>query len=218
MSIWVGWTNPHIFTCVMFGKGYRNISRTLNVISFSRSIECKLMLLLFYFWPGDVLVKQAWRVVVPRSGKLKPFYIQKRIHSKKQDVGKNSSNLNECTVLRFSVDKRSVRDHMGILVSKHQRKVRAEGKASGITPRRAKRTGKSFRHYYRFRRKFRGWITGIKSREKWKMWKRPSKGRRCEIKGDGKAVWDKEKIKWERRGKTQTTAKKWKWCYGIFSR
>ena len=69
---------------------------------------------------------------MPRSGKFKPFYVQKRIHSKKRDVGENSSN--ECTVLRFSVDKRSVRDHMGILVNKHKRKVRAEEKASGIAP------------------------------------------------------------------------------------
>ena len=42
--------------------------------------------------------------------------------------------LNECTVLRLSVDKRSVRDHMGTLVNKHKRKVRAEEKASGIAP------------------------------------------------------------------------------------
>ena len=49
-------------------------------------------------------------------------------------MGENSSTLNECTVVRFSVDKRSVRDHMGILVNKHKRKVRAEEKASGIVP------------------------------------------------------------------------------------
>ena len=42
--------------------------------------------------------------------------------------------LNECTVLRLSVDKRPVRDHMGTLVNKHKRKVRAEEKASGIAP------------------------------------------------------------------------------------
>ena len=42
--------------------------------------------------------------------------------------------MNESTVLRFSVDKGSVRDHMGILVNKHKRKVRAEEKASGIAP------------------------------------------------------------------------------------
>lgn len=41
--------------------------------------------------------------------------------------------LNECTEVRFSVDKRSVRDHMGILVNK-LRKIRAEEKASGIAP------------------------------------------------------------------------------------
>ena len=42
--------------------------------------------------------------------------------------------MNECTALSFSVDKRSVRDHMGILVRKHKRKVTAEEKASGIVP------------------------------------------------------------------------------------
>ena len=42
--------------------------------------------------------------------------------------------MNDCTALSFSVDKRSVRDHMGILVNKHKRKVRAEEKASGIVP------------------------------------------------------------------------------------
>ena len=34
----------------------------------------------------------------------------------------------------FSVDKRSVRDHIGILVNKDKRKVRAKEKTSGIAP------------------------------------------------------------------------------------
>lgn len=42
--------------------------------------------------------------------------------------------LNQCSILRFSVDKRSVHDHMGIPVNKHKGKVRAEEKASGIAP------------------------------------------------------------------------------------
>ena len=42
--------------------------------------------------------------------------------------------MDECTVLRYSVDKRSVREHMGILVNKHKRKVRATEKTSGIAP------------------------------------------------------------------------------------
>ena len=47
---------------------------------------------------------------------------------------KTAETLDECTVLRYSVDKRSVRDHMGILVNKHKRKVRAKEKTSGIAP------------------------------------------------------------------------------------
>ena len=42
--------------------------------------------------------------------------------------------LNECTVVKFSVHNRSVRDHMGIIGNKHKRKIRAEEKASGIAP------------------------------------------------------------------------------------
>ena len=42
--------------------------------------------------------------------------------------------MNECTVHKFRVDKRSVRDHVRILVNKHKRKVRAEEKASGLPP------------------------------------------------------------------------------------
>ena len=34
----------------------------------------------------------------------------------------------------FRVDKRSVRDHVGILVYKHKKKLLAEEKATGITP------------------------------------------------------------------------------------
>ena len=47
---------------------------------------------------------------------------------------KIAQTLNECTALRFSVDKRSVRDHIRILVKKDKRKVRAKEKTSGIAP------------------------------------------------------------------------------------
>ena len=43
-------------------------------------------------------------------------------------------NLNKFTVPKFRVDKRSVRDHVGILVYKHNKKLLAEEKATGITP------------------------------------------------------------------------------------
>ena len=47
---------------------------------------------------------------------------------------KIADTLNKCTVLKFRVDKRSVRDHVGILVYKHKKKLLAEEKATGITP------------------------------------------------------------------------------------
>ncbi|CAH3033679.1 unnamed protein product, partial [Porites evermanni] len=40
----------------------------------------------------------------------------------------------EVGYIDLSVDKGSVRDHMGILLNKHKRKIRAEEKASGIVP------------------------------------------------------------------------------------
>ena len=45
---------------------------------------------------------------------------------------KIADTLNKGTVPR--VDKRSVRDHVGILVYKHKKKLLAEEKATGITP------------------------------------------------------------------------------------
>ena len=42
--------------------------------------------------------------------------------------------MNKFTVPKFRVDKRSVRDHVGILVYKHKKKLLAEEKATGITP------------------------------------------------------------------------------------
>ena len=65
---------------------------------------------------------------------LDPFMFKKGSTQRSGMWEKIAQTLNECTVLRFSVGKRSVRDHMGILVNKHKRKVRAEEKASGIAP------------------------------------------------------------------------------------
>ena len=47
---------------------------------------------------------------------------------------KIADTLNKCTVPKFSVDKQSVRDHVGILVYKHKEKLLAKEKATGITP------------------------------------------------------------------------------------
>ena len=81
------------------------------------------------FWSNehDVFL---WREVV----NLNPFTSKKGFTQRSGMWEKIAQSLNECTVLRLSVDKRSVRDHMGTLVNKRKRKVRAEEKASGIAP------------------------------------------------------------------------------------
>ena len=65
---------------------------------------------------------------------LNPFTSKKGSTQRSGMWEKIAHILNACTVLRFSIDKRSVRNHMGILANKHKRKVRAEDKASGIAP------------------------------------------------------------------------------------
>ena len=47
---------------------------------------------------------------------------------------KIADTLNKCTVPKFRVDNRSVRDHVGILVYKHEKKLLTGEKATGITP------------------------------------------------------------------------------------
>ena len=152
----------------------------LNVSLYS----CYFIFSLVMFWSNEHDVLLCQEVV-----NLNPFTSKKGSTQRSGMWEKIATILNQCTELRFRVDKWSVRDHMGILVSKHKRKVRAEEKASGIVPDEPSEL-ENLLDTYRFGRKCRCWITGIKSREKWKMWKRPSKGRRCKIKGYGKAVWD----------------------------
>ena len=65
---------------------------------------------------------------------LHPFTSKKGSTQRSGMWEKIAQTLNECTALRFSVDKRSVRDHIRILVKKDKRKVRAKEKTSGIAP------------------------------------------------------------------------------------
>jgi hypothetical protein len=45
-----------------------------------------------------------------------------------------ADKLNDIDTPRFNVDKRSVRDHIGILIKRQKKKLSAEEKASGINP------------------------------------------------------------------------------------
>ena len=47
---------------------------------------------------------------------------------------KIAKTLNSCTKPVIAVDKRSVRDHVGILINRIKKKLRAEERSSGIAP------------------------------------------------------------------------------------
>ncbi|XP_068735661.1 trichohyalin-like [Montipora capricornis] len=65
---------------------------------------------------------------------LNPFTTKKGSTQRSTIWDKVATTLNNCSGLAFNVDKRSVRDHVGILQNRHKKKLRAEEKARGIVP------------------------------------------------------------------------------------
>lgn len=65
---------------------------------------------------------------------LNPFTTRKGSTQRSSMWEQIADTLNKCHSLKFYVDKRSVRDHVGILVNRHKKKLRDEENASGITP------------------------------------------------------------------------------------
>ena len=65
---------------------------------------------------------------------VNPYTTKKGSTQRSSMWEKVADTLNKCTVPKFRVDKRSVRDHVGILVYKHKKKLLAEERATEITP------------------------------------------------------------------------------------
>ena len=65
---------------------------------------------------------------------VNPYTTKKESTQRSSMWEKIAGTLNKCSVPKFRVDKRSVRDHVGILVYKHKKKLQAEEKATGVTP------------------------------------------------------------------------------------
>ena len=63
-----------------------------------------------------------------------PYMTKKGSTQRSSIWEKIADTLNKCSVPKLFVDKRSVRDHVGILVNRHKKKLRDDEKASGITP------------------------------------------------------------------------------------
>ena len=71
---------------------------------------------------------------VEKSFNVNPYTTKRGSTQRSSIWEKIADTLNTCTVPKVRVDKRSVRDHVGILVYEHKKKLQAEEKATGITP------------------------------------------------------------------------------------
>ena len=63
-----------------------------------------------------------------------PFKTRKGSSQRSEIWDKIANTLNICPKSVFAVDKRSVRDHVGILINRIKKKLRAEERSSGIAP------------------------------------------------------------------------------------
>ena len=63
-----------------------------------------------------------------------PYKTRKGSSQRSEMWDKIANTLNSCTKPVFAVDKRSVRDHVGILINRIKKKLRAEERSSGIAP------------------------------------------------------------------------------------
>jgi len=63
-----------------------------------------------------------------------PYKTRKGSSQKSEMWDKIANSLNTCSKPVFAVDKRSVRDHVGILIDRIKKKLRAEERSPGIAP------------------------------------------------------------------------------------
>ena len=81
------------------------------------------------FWTKDHDVILCREVLVAN-----PYEFKKSSTQRSQVWEQIADILNKCSSPTFNVDKRSVRDHVGILQNRQKKKVRAEERATGIAP------------------------------------------------------------------------------------
>jgi len=63
-----------------------------------------------------------------------PYKTRKGSSQKSEMWDKIANSVNTCSKPVFAVDKRSVRDHVGILIDRIKKKLRAEERSPGIAP------------------------------------------------------------------------------------
>ena len=65
---------------------------------------------------------------------VNPYQAKKGTNYRSSLWEKIAISLVKCSTLKFVVDKRSVRDHIAVLINRYKKKMRAEANASGIAP------------------------------------------------------------------------------------
>ena len=93
-----------------------------------------LIHIFFYFSSVMFWTKDHDLILCREVLNLIPFTTKKGSTQRSTIWDKVATTLNNCSCLACNVDKRSVRDHVGILQNRHKKKLRAEEKASGIVP------------------------------------------------------------------------------------
>ena len=93
-----------------------------------------LIQIFFYFSSVMFWTKDHDLILCREVLNLNPFTTKKGSTQRSTIWDKVATTLNNCSCLVFNVDKRSVRDHVGILQNRHKKKLRAEEKATGIVP------------------------------------------------------------------------------------
>ena len=63
-----------------------------------------------------------------------PYLYKKGSPQRSETWKKIVDVLNKCASPQFNVDHRAIRDHINVLVNKYKKKIRAEERASGISP------------------------------------------------------------------------------------
>lgn len=65
---------------------------------------------------------------------VNPFSAKKNSNERGKLLEEISTNLNSTTGVRFFVTKRSVRDHLNILIKRYRKKMNAEERSTGVSP------------------------------------------------------------------------------------
>ena len=97
---------------------------------FRHSLQCCV----YYFSSVMSWTKDHDLILCRKVANANPYMTKKGSTRRSSIWEQIADTLNNCSVPKVFVDKRSVRHHVVILVSRHKKKLRDEGKASGITP------------------------------------------------------------------------------------